>query len=851
MSAGNAVPTPPPASLPTKYSIWHVFASVVTGKSLFDVAHDERVAKANSKALWPNANVDNLKKRCLTIVKAALRGFSTLHTPAGLEASQQAVSSHQDIMTASFPIALRLMAAFPELATGSKPTARHIQGTYLHSRLEVTNLLASMVRANANHIPHVAGFLIKNRDTLSVLTEVPFNDWPVMLQALESEPSPPTEETEDLMTIHEEDSESVDDHEQGSASNRIHGVIGAPSTVTERAALFEELCREALSFSCVQGLQGLTCLGSPYLPVISGFIPHPVSDITDSNLDQASNVASAFLEALTAETGLFYVTRHSSKVNLHPTAPSGPTVVSSVEAAEPAASSSVRSAVSATPLMHSSTTPDVVCTTSSGPSRPSLSSAETLPPAETATAASMPSFQCPISMIPSLSSVDSPSSASITISTTVRSESFLSPSPSSPVPFPSAGRSSIPFLPLVGATALSFLPAIALPSASSTPLSTQLIPVRYSPTSTLVVLPVSPTVPRGQSTPFPQVFPTMSVASVPFLPASGQHLCPSPAGESTVGSESATGLSVLVQTSTGPSTATTVPVPASSPGSTSLPAEQSGSLVSVPDSATPNDDSGPVVELVGSMTLMHCRFGPNYHKLLDDREKTRKGATTRKENCPSAVLFLQSATFTYVFWMPRHSHATDAVHLIGADMEPTIYRFLLDQLLLHNSVQSLRHVLHQQLMVWRNNPDHPIHGWDNSERFNPSDQKLANMLNSKDKTLAYHRNDCMSTKELLLKYKNREPDDHFHFIPPTDADNDAFILVYQTGFQQRMLRLYGNNSFGIDGTYKTLKYGFSMYFIVVLDNSKMAQIAATFILPRETADHIVAGLKVICEWNPD
>ena len=43
----------------------------------------------------------------------------------------------------------------------------------------------------------------------------------------------------------------------------------------------------------------------------------------------------------------------------------------------------------------------------------------------------------------------------------------------------------------------------------------------------------------------------------------------------------------------------------------------------------------------------------------------------------------------------------------------------------------------------------------------------------------------------------------------------SFLLVYQTKKQKEWLELYGNIITCMDGVYKTLRYGFPCYFLVV------------------------------------
>ena len=76
------------------------------------------------------------------------------------------------------------------------------------------------------------------------------------------------------------------------------------------------------------------------------------------------------------------------------------------------------------------------------------------------------------------------------------------------------------------------------------------------------------------------------------------------------------------------------------------------------------------------------------------------------------------------------------------------------------------------------------------------------------------------------------------------------MLVYQTKKQGEWLEHYGNVITCMDAVYKTLRYGFPCYFLVVKTSIGVGRVVGTIIPQYETEKLIAEGLKIIQQWSP-
>ena len=80
-------------------------------------------------------------------------------------------------------------------------------------------------------------------------------------------------------------------------------------------------------------------------------------------------------------------------------------------------------------------------------------------------------------------------------------------------------------------------------------------------------------------------------------------------------------------------------------------------------------------------------------------------------------------------------------------------------------------------------------------------------------------------------------------------EEQSFILVLQTKQQSKWLQLYGNTITCMDATYKTLRYGFPCFYVVVKTSLGIGRVVGTIIPQYETEDLIREGLQKLAEWN--
>lgn len=84
-----------------------------------------------------------------------------------------------------------------------------------------------------------------------------------------------------------------------------------------------------------------------------------------------------------------------------------------------------------------------------------------------------------------------------------------------------------------------------------------------------------------------------------------------------------------------------------------------------------------------------------------------------------------------------------------------------------------------------------------------------------------------------------------HKLPP-----EQFLLVMQTPQQQKWLTTYGSVVTCMDAIYKTNRYAFPCFFLVVKTSIGIGRVVATIIPQFETTDLIAEGLRILKSWCP-
>ncbi|XP_065891799.1 uncharacterized protein [Dysidea avara] len=83
-----------------------------------------------------------------------------------------------------------------------------------------------------------------------------------------------------------------------------------------------------------------------------------------------------------------------------------------------------------------------------------------------------------------------------------------------------------------------------------------------------------------------------------------------------------------------------------------------------------------------------------------------------------------------------------------------------------------------------------------------------------------------------------------------EVSSQPFLLVFQTPQQQKWLIMYGNVVTCMDAIYKTNRYAFPCFFLVVKTSIGVGIVVGTIIPQFETADLISEGIKILKFWNP-
>ena len=81
------------------------------------------------------------------------------------------------------------------------------------------------------------------------------------------------------------------------------------------------------------------------------------------------------------------------------------------------------------------------------------------------------------------------------------------------------------------------------------------------------------------------------------------------------------------------------------------------------------------------------------------------------------------------------------------------------------------------------------------------------------------------------------------------SKEESFLLVYQTKLQSDWLQKFGNTITCMDAVYKTLRYGFPCFFLVIKTSIGIGRVVGPIIPQFETEELIAEGLSVIKSWN--
>ena len=154
-----------------------------------------------------------------------------------------------------------------------------------------------------------------------------------------------------------------------------------------------------------------------------------------------------------------------------------------------------------------------------------------------------------------------------------------------------------------------------------------------------------------------------------------------------------------------------------------------------------------------------------------------------------------------------------------------------------------------------------------NRRFYPSREDLRQMVYRRRRKIQL---DLLDQDLLSLKIKEWEqdhPGDKWFFRPSAhvkrmavegEAEGDdafvqeeqPFLLVYQSGWQQHLLQRYGREMVFLDATYKTMKYALPLFFLCVHTNAGYA-VVGTFLMENEDSKSLAEALQVYEGMNED
>ena len=82
------------------------------------------------------------------------------------------------------------------------------------------------------------------------------------------------------------------------------------------------------------------------------------------------------------------------------------------------------------------------------------------------------------------------------------------------------------------------------------------------------------------------------------------------------------------------------------------------------------------------------------------------------------------------------------------------------------------------------------------------------------------------------------------------SDGKRLLLVYQSEWQAKMMKRYGEEMLLLDATYRTTRYTLPLFFLAVPTNVDY-QVVAAFVVQDEDTESIQEALMLIKAWNQD
>ena len=135
-------------------------------------------------------------------------------------------------------------------------------------------------------------------------------------------------------------------------------------------------------------------------------------------------------------------------------------------------------------------------------------------------------------------------------------------------------------------------------------------------------------------------------------------------------------------------------------------------------------------------------------------------------------------------------------------------------------------------------------------RFFPSGRRISNLVDATERSLRLDNVD-QNAVEKLADALNKENTKNCIFQRSSGMDGRRALFVYQSDFQKHMMQRYGDVLCCLNATYKTNKYGYPLFLVVVITNHMHGMPVGMFFVEEETTEMITTALAALAHWNPN
>ena len=239
--------------------------------------------------------------------------------------------------------------------------------------------------------------------------------------------------------------------------------------------------------------------------------------------------------------------------------------------------------------------------------------------------------------------------------------------------------------------------------------------------------------------------------------------------------------------------------------------------------------------------------------------KQTRHCESKKCDCPSTIRCVTyDDKISYVYTFVRHNHDIDASVVLTYHMHPKVREWLEAKLAETHTTSQIMNALDNMRREWSTSPDQ--HPWyapvsELDTRFFPTDQTIRNFLAQAAHRVHVSPSDAKSAQHTCDTWNANHPNDKVYFRAPTGPRNKGFFLAVFLQHHRHIMIKYANRRFGVDSTFKTNIYGFSLFTISIIDSSGQTQIAGMFLTASEEAEDIQEGLQWFkdecADWKPE